>query len=179
MNQITRVLRTREGGAVKRVHTIPWIGDYTVSQHTYGMLMLLDVLYPRTPGFAIIQRILWHDVHERWTGDVPAGLRFFKPEVRENFKHAEAEVQVKFKFPLETTSYNDKLWIRALDQLEFLLSCYDQRALGNQNVEQYIKDVREWFKDNNNVPEPVLDFVDNFKWSRTNQRTEEGQKLGY
>lgn len=187
MSITTQVLRTREGGNVRRCHTVPWIGHYDVAQHTFGMLMLLDLLYqkPDPLGGAsynyveLQQYILWHDVHERWTGDVPAGLRFFKPDIRKTFKLAEKEVQEKFEFPMLELDPEEKDWIRALDQLEFLLSCYDQKALGNQNVDQYIRDVEEWFVDNENVPKPVATFVRNFKWERTNQRTEEGQKLAY
>jgi len=147
MNITTQVLRAREGGAVKRVHTIPWIGEYNVAQHTFGMLVLLDLLYDEHkihdddwPYIQLTQHILWHDVAERWTGDAPGGLRYFDEDIRKNFKLAEKEVIEKFNFPLkELPDWNsDKAWVRSLDQLEFWLACHDQRALGNKNVEPYI-----------------------------------------
>lgn len=178
MNIITQVLRAREGGAVKRVHTIPWIGEHNVAQHTFGMLMLLDLLYTK-PGphdgtvhnyIELQQHILWHDVPERWTGDAPGGLRYFDEDVRKNFKLAEKEVIEKFNFPTVELDEDDQAWVRSLDQLEFWLSCYDQKALGNKNVEPYITDVDAWFRKNcKEIPEPVLAFWLDFRWERTSQ----------
>lgn len=169
MNISTQVLRAREGGAVKRVHTIPWIGEYTVAQHTFGMLMLLDLLHPAIAS-RIVKYILWHDIAERWTGDAPGGLRYFDEDVRKNFKLAEKEVIEKFEFPTVALDEDGKAWVRSLDQLEFWLACHDQEAMGNQNVLPYIKAVDDWFHENcKEIPKPIYMFWIGFKWERTSQ----------
>jgi 5'-deoxynucleotidase YfbR-like HD superfamily hydrolase len=178
-NLVTQALRAREGGATRRCHTIPWIGHYDVAQHTFNMLTLLDLLAPDDVNdFQVIRHVLWHDVHERWTGDVPAGLRYFHPDVRKNFKLAKREVNERFGFPDDLREDGEaRAWVRALDQLEFYLACQDQKALGNRNVDPYLRGVEEWFDEAEGIPDQVVCFFREFRWERTSQRLSRSSTL--
>lgn len=132
------------------------------------MLVLLDLFNPKlfTPDDALIAKhILYHDIHERHTGDVPNGLRAFPPEVRENFKKAEAVVNKKFGFDVPELSPVGQMWVTALDNLEFYLSCQDQLALGNRNMVPYLCASEEWFA-TEDVPEEVKEFIKKYRWKR-------------
>lgn len=180
-----RVLRAREGGAVKRCHTMPWIGHYDVAQHTFNMLTLLDILFwqPASRSLAgvsvedriryltMIRSILWHDAHERWTGDVPYGLRHFDPEVRKNFLKAAASINNKLDLPDPALYADESRWVRSLDQLEFFLSCHDQLNLGNESARCYTQDSKKWLL--SEAVEPVREFVEKFVWQRTPQSVED------
>lgn len=169
---VTKVLRAREAGAVKRLHTLPIIGEYNIAHHCYGMLVLLDLLWKNRNGeardyIALQRHILYHDTHERYTGDVPNGLRHLETSYSGYFYEIQEQVDEKLGYisnQLSTHQYN---WFKSIDRLEFLLTCYDQRALGNQNIEPCIEYEERWFATSDIVPSEVRKFVADFEWRRT------------
>ena len=180
----TKVLRAREAGAVKRLHTLPVVGHYDIAQHCYGMLVLFDVLCPMmkeedmTYGdyeeeldwrMGLVTHILYHDTHERFTGDVPNGLRHLDKVSSSagHFRELQEVVDNKLGYIQGDLSPHQYNWFKSLDRLEFLLTCYDQRALGNKNIEPCIAYEEKWFATSEIVPSEVRKFVADFEWRRT------------
>lgn len=134
--QIIRTLR--EGSHVRRCHTVPHHGEYTVGKHSYDALNILLVLHP-APTIELIKAVAWHDQGERWVGDTPSpALRFFQ-DLNMAYKAAEEEsfrTATGFDI-LPTLSRADANWLAAVDALELLFWVQEQLAMGNQHVAQY------------------------------------------
>lgn len=143
-NVISRVLATREGGAVRRCHTRRVLAQQSVAEHQYNALSLLLLLYPGTPPAALIKAVLWHDVGERWTGDVYGPFKSRCPVLGEQIdRHADARLS-GFGLLQELTPL-DRAWLDGVDLLEFLMWALDEQALGNTNFERDIHRVRTEF----------------------------------
>jgi 5'-deoxynucleotidase YfbR-like HD superfamily hydrolase len=133
-DQLIQVMR--EAGAVERCHTLPHHGSYTVGQHCYDALSLLLLLHP-DPSLALIKATLWHDFPERWTGDVPAVIKWRDPNLHNALERAEGRILAETfgtLHPWAELSFSDRCWIKAVDALELFLWCGDQLRLGNENA---------------------------------------------
>lgn len=163
---IKKVLRLREAGKVERCHTLPIAGrhGYTVGQHVYDMLALLVVLHP-SPSPQLFRAVVYHDAHERWTGDIPGALKYLTPELARYMDEQKGRIDklVGYDVPL---SPEDAKWLKALDRIEFWLWCEDQVALGNKHVEGRLDAVIHQLHDTP-MPDSCRDFMIEFDWHRT------------
>jgi 5'-deoxynucleotidase YfbR-like HD superfamily hydrolase len=140
------------------------------------MLTLLDLFARRNSLILndkdyrdLQQHILYHDTHERFTGDVPNGLRHLDKVSSSagHFRELQEAVDNKLGYIQGDLSPHQYNWFKSLDRLEFLLTCYDQRALGNKNIEPCIAYEEKWFATSEIVPSEVRKFVADFEWRRT------------
>lgn len=121
----------REGGMVKRYHTVPTIGQQTVAEHSFFLCLILTQIY--TPSAELLRAALYHDLPEMETGDVPATTKWRYPKLAEELEIAEMEFIRRNKLEVNLT---DEEW-RALkwaDMLELVMYCVDQIKLGNTNM---------------------------------------------
>lgn len=173
-----------EGGRTERFHATPHHLPYSVAQHSWGMAALLEAFWPDAPA-RLLKACLFHDVAERWTGDMPApGKWWLCPEANAHLKAAEAQItrqlQVDYERGLDGELTN---WLKALDLLELLLFCMDELHMGNMNVKQTVRTCREHLLEKW-VPQEIQAFVTNLNWERCDDfaghqsATDEGQKLG-
>jgi hypothetical protein len=116
---------TREGGAVERCHVVRHSALYDNAQHTYGALNLLLLLHPE-PSLRLIKAVQWHDVPERWTGDVPATAKWMCPVLREALALIEEPIMRRFGLHQELTE-EDKAWLLGVDVLELWLWCREHQ----------------------------------------------------
>lgn len=164
--RITKVLRARQAGSVKRCHTTPHMGEYKVSEHTCQMLLLLDILAPKAPQ-RLWRAVLYHDLHEFYTGDIPGSVGKIDPELRQAFQSAGEIFSEYFGWAVEDLSEEEQRWLKAIDKLELLLWCHDELNMGNDNVNPMLTHTQEWFTDNKEtVPYTVRSFVNNYQWRR-------------
>lgn len=129
---LVRLAATREGGAVRRCHIVPHHGQYNVAQHTYGAVSLLLLLHPE-PSVDLIKAVQWHDVGERWLGDMPAPAKWENPALGEVYEAAEEEILDRLGLMPDLTE-EDRRWLKAVDTLELWLWCREEEALGNERV---------------------------------------------
>ena len=134
MDSITKIKAIREGGSVKRCHIMPIINEYDVAQHSYNVLSLLLVLNPNMSA-NLTKAALWHDVAERWLGDVPATAKWTYPSFAHPYEAAEDTVLEALSLKPEITE-DEKRWLKGADMLELWMFCIDQLNLGNRNVMQ-------------------------------------------
>lgn len=134
---IDEINRSRASGAVKRCHTFPTIGEYTVGQHSYDALGLLLLLHPDASG-NLIRAVLWHDAGERRLGDLPATAKWRHEGLGQVYGEAEMEV-LREEHPtafraLVALTREEYGWLRTVDALELVMWCDDQLWLGNQHA---------------------------------------------
>lgn len=160
-----KILHLREAGNVLRFHPLPYLGaGNTVGKHSFDMLVLLDRLHP-DPPLRLYRAVLYHDLHERWTGDVPAPIRHNFPDLKRAHNDAVADLQKRMKIPAVDLTDDERRWLKALDVLEVWLWYQDQLAFGNRHVERAERDAKYWL-DWCDVRE-VRVFVREFRWERT------------
>lgn len=171
MSKVERLLMFREAGNVERAHCIPHHRSYTNGKHTYDMLLLLDVLYPGVPRLELVRAILYHDTHERWTGDIPGPVRTRLPDLYRSKVRAVDKIEERLRLPgVNDLTADETRWLVSLDSLEFLLWCEDQMAMGNANVGPSHDGTRRWFAKNmDTLPDEIRKFVLSFHWKRTSE----------
>lgn len=170
LKNIHWVRAIREGGSTERTHTTPHHGSYSVAEHSWGVATLLAILHPN-PSSDLILAGMWHDVHERWTGDMPAPIKWClgnitKDEIKRLEDSIESSLGIKFDLPAE-----DRKWLKACDMLEFWLWSMDQQALGNVNANEGKANAEHWFTTHgDDVPNTVQDFMVHYNWRRTSDK---------
>lgn len=165
---IQRVQAMREGGHVMRAHTMPYHGEYTVASHSWQIVTLLLLLHPK-PSLQLLRAAHFHDVPERWTGDSPATAKWTFPGLKEALDGAEEHVAQRFGLDLELNE-EDHAWLKAVDILELYMWTLDQEALGNRHVASIERNCLRWFDENARyLPGPVVEFLQEYRWSRTDE----------
>lgn len=135
-----------------------------MAQHSFHMLLLLDELHP-DPPLSLYRAIIHHDLPERWIGDSPAAIKQMFPDLAAALKAAENIIIERAG--LEKIDTDDP-WMKALDNLEFLLWCDDQAALGNVLVKDKRQEVEDWILDHyDDLPGEIKEFYKEYRWERT------------
>ena len=165
MHNDQRIRAFREAGNIQRAHTIPHRGSYTNAEHQYNVLSLLLVLHPN-PSPELMKAALWHDVGERWTGDVPGSIKYVLPDVRFQMDELEEEFKERLGVPVNL-SHEDKQWLRACDKIELWLWACDEAAMGNRNAEDLRNCIQQDFQlQRVRLPAPCAEFVRGYIWMR-------------
>ena len=129
----TRVKAIREAAFVSRCHAKTLFREYSVGHHSFNMMALLSILHPE-PSAELYRAILWHDVAERWTGDIPTPLKRQFPEIKEKLMVFESKLIGQLTKPFEL-KHEEKLWLKAVDMLDLWLWAREEVALGNKSME--------------------------------------------
>ena len=170
MNKQTLAKAVREAGAIRRVHTMPHHGTYSNAEHSYNVLSLLFVLYPGTPSPELIRSTLWHDVAERWTGDMPGPMKYVSQVLADHVEHIEERCLMAMGLGPSLTD-EEETWLTALDKIELWLWSADQIAMGNQNAVEIQRTLYDLFMSGAiPLPKECLEFVREFRWSRLSDK---------
>ena len=170
MNKIKKVLAIREGGQTQRCHTMLYHGAYNVAIHSYNAVSLLLQLYPTAPSIALIRAVMWHDVPERWTGDVPTPAKMACPELRVVLDGLEKRILTSLGIGELFTSLSghERNWLNAVDLLELYIWACEQVAIGNTTAKDMVKQILQIFEERkDNTPLEVQHFVDNFIYTKS------------
>lgn len=154
----------REASRVERSHTTPHHGSYTVGQHSFDMLTLLIALYPDCRK-ELMLAVMFHDLPERWTGDIPHPAKQSDGEFGKRLAKIEARVAKSLGMDVSLDE-NERFWLKGLDVVEYMLWCKDQLAMGNMNLSRNLTAVNDWLS-TNRIPIPLAEFVLDHKWTRT------------
>lgn len=165
--RVSRLLR--EAGNVERCHVIPHLGSYTVGKHSYDALSLLLVLYPHPgPSQVLIKAMLWHDVPERWTGDLPAPVKWASGELAKSLQGIENRCYKAACIPMNELDPAERQWLDAVDKIELLLWAKEQLFLGNGNAATVIGCLARYFQDNEaRMPKECVEFLKQHQHTRT------------
>lgn len=163
------ILALREAGHVKRGHNLRFTGYYDVAQHSWQATMLLYCLHP-DPSPNLIKAVMFHDVGERYVGDLPAPAKWASEALAEI--HGELELRAMKSLGVEIELTDEEAhWAKAVDLLELYLWSQDQMAFGNQHITQCFDKLRKWFAINmDKLPRQVAAFLDTHIWMRTNEQ---------
>lgn len=126
MNNAIRVQATREAGAVQRFHVARHTHNYDVAQHTFGAVNLLLILHPN-PSIELVRAVMWHDVAERWTGDIPATAKWMSEELKAGSDRLEARILGHLGLEQKLNEEEER-WLKAVDTLDAWLWCRENSS---------------------------------------------------
>lgn len=122
----------RAGGAVRRFHTIPMIGEQTVAAHSWGVIIQLFEICE--PSVNLLRAAAYHDVAECFTGDIPAHAKWGSVELKEACKTLEREVEAKNGIAVKLCD-DEYAMLKFADILDGIYTCSEQRMLGNRHLD--------------------------------------------
>ena len=167
MNLDERLRAQREGGAVLRCHTTPHHGHYDNAQHSFNMLVLLHGLFPAARP-EVAKAIVYHDLAERYTGDLPAPMLLENNALRAELNQVQERWEREMGLVIDL-NHEDWLLMKAIDKLEHWLWCHDQLGMGNRCVETHIVKLDEIFTQmaaTGKLPEEIEEFRARYHWRR-------------
>lgn len=154
----------REAGRVERCAHMPHHGSYTNGQHAYDMQTLVLMLWPEVTR-ALMIAIVAHNVHERYTGNIPEAFRRSDGEFAKRLAVVEAKVMKRIGTAVTLTE-QESCWLRGLDHAVQFMWATEQIALGNKNAAALLGQTGAWFKINA-IPIPLKEFIETYQWTRT------------
>lgn len=121
-----------EGGAIARYHMKPTIKVQNIGQHSWRMAAALQVLWPDARA-ELIRAVLFHDVSERVTGDLPSPVKWHNPALRIELNKitTEEETRLGIRFALVP---EEQSVLRFLDLYEGCMFCCDEMEMGNRRM---------------------------------------------
>jgi len=151
------ILKERlKGGHVTRYHTVPEIADgQDVASHTWRAMVILLAIWPQVERETILD-LLYHDVPEGFTGDIPATTKWAFPKLASELSKAEDVVNHRLNITNSITK-EEKEKVKVADMLELVLHCFRQMEMGNQRaftifmngvvyLQDNFKDLKDWKK---------------------------------
>ena len=168
MKLTDRIRAVREAGMVERCHTVPHVRPYDVARHTWGVCCLLRLLWPNESH--LVDFALFHDVPERWTGDVPSTVLARHRTVRDCLNEMDLSISRRLKLPSEhNLDTPDLAKLKAADRLELWLWTYEEEALGNRMVLGVRKQLDKLFEESLSFPDEARQLWNEFRregWRR-------------
>lgn len=164
-SELHRVLLAIEGGRVERCHCFPTNSRPTVGQHTFGAVSMLLILCP-DPTINMIKALQFHDMGERFLGDLPSPAKKKCPELKEVYEKEEGSILIKYGM-LPILDDREKSWVHAMDLMEFLMFIKHELNLGNSYAQQRFNRICAYIE-KTEMPLPVVDFyVNNLRLHQT------------
>lgn len=146
MNLLERVVRIRTGGTVERCHGIVHQGGYSNAVHTWGVLVLLYVLYPEDYA-RLSPAVLFHDVPEAWVGDIPASTKSWNKTVKLEVDRMERAIFEWLALPVDADlAPEDAAKVKACDSLELYLWAHEQVHGGNLHARCLIRELDAFYE---------------------------------
>jgi 5'-deoxynucleotidase YfbR-like HD superfamily hydrolase len=121
------------GGNVKRHHNYPILDRQSVAEHTWRMIVIYDRLWPNELTIETLRKILYHDVSEYKTGDVPANTKWRSPELANELARLQREDDDRLGISIQVSDEEFNR-VKFCDRLELMIFALEQRRLGNRNV---------------------------------------------
>lgn len=133
MNHFDHAVLMREAAAVKRYHTRRTLRQQTVGEHSFGAIQLLHQVYPEARK-EVLLAMVYHDLPELVTGDVPAPVKRQSPKLAELLNAAEKQTgPLHQDFDL---SMFEEAVCKWCDLMELVLWCLEEVRLGNQYAKE-------------------------------------------
>jgi Predicted hydrolases of HD superfamily len=121
----------RNGGGVRRYHTHRVVCEDTVASHSWGVAVLVDMLYGGSAPAQVLRAALYHDVAEHVFGDIPSpAKRLFN---NEELRQREDQLMRDNGMFTILTDW-ERFVMKLADMLDGLTYCVEERERGNTTL---------------------------------------------
>lgn len=129
-----------QGGNVKRYHTFPTLKEQTNAAHSWGVAVLVALLFESHCTAELLKAALWHDVAEIRTGDIPRPVKNASPEVARVVKKLEYKTLEQFNLVVDLSPDEERI-LQVCDKIESLIFLVHEWNLGNRYAKDRAEDV--------------------------------------
>jgi 5'-deoxynucleotidase YfbR-like HD superfamily hydrolase len=148
-------------GSTRRYHTVCGL-EQDVAAHSWGVAIILTRLHPN-PSMNLIKAALYHDCAEKYTGDLPATIKWANPQLKKEMliveETWERELGIEIKLNEE-----DARWLKVADMLELILFCERAGMMGNQYALEIKERGLQYLRDMRPLPKEVIIFLQSQDW---------------
>ena len=128
----------REGLNVLRYHTRTRIRPETNGHHSANVAALCLALEPECSKEVLVRAIM-HDVPEAYTGDIPYPFKAESSKVKASLQQAEMVYIDQIGLPHPDITQSEEMLLKTADMLDLVLSCGEERAMGNTTLDEVIE----------------------------------------
>ena len=131
------------GGLTKRYHTVDTVGTQNVAEHSFGVAMLMILMYDYE-GMTATPHALMHDLAEAQIGDISSPVKRAMPELKEFLDKAEENAFLEVGILLAKLSPRQKRMLKMADNMEGMLFCCRERYKGNKNIIEVYENFKKY-----------------------------------
>lgn len=132
-----------QSGHVMRFHTRRTLHPQNVAAHSANVALIAYALSGGRPSTELLLAALTHDMEERWTGDVPAPVKWASPALDAELDRLGAQWRQEHTgletFPL---TEEERRVLKAADYIDGAMFCYYEMQSGSRvlraTLERYI-----------------------------------------
>jgi 5'-deoxynucleotidase YfbR-like HD superfamily hydrolase len=128
-------LDTRLAGQLRRYHTWPIMGQQTTAEHSW-QIMRIYLSVVEVPDAHMVRHIMFHDIGEHYTGDIPYPVKKDNPILKEHMDFLEHKSycdQLSYWGAFQQTRLNEeeKKLFKQIELIEMAEFGMDQMNLGS------------------------------------------------
>jgi len=127
----------RVAARTKRCHTKSVIHQQGVGEHTFNALVILDAVYPDADK-NVWRAMLYHDLPEAVTGDVPAPAKWDNPKLEEALREVEEDIHLDYQTKT-FLSEEEHRYVKFADIMELVFYGIEEYMMGNRGVEDMVR----------------------------------------
>lgn len=135
----------RCAGSVKRYHTWPTITTQTVADHTFHVMRIFYECFPGHVGAVTMHHILYHDMAEIKTGDLPYPIKRDNPTLKAELDVIDNEWYCEMNIVMPRLSVDEKRCVKMADMLEMMEFAVHEMCLGNKFAEPIWIRLLDWY----------------------------------
>jgi len=124
----------RDANMVKRYHTEVMLKEETVGHHCANVactvIYMYHHVYKQLPPGSLLTYIALHDVEELETGDLPAPVKWHRPELKEKLNLAAEQVRQGMDLPVISLSAYQKNVAKFADLFDVMCKFMEERRMG-------------------------------------------------
>jgi len=122
-------------GDTVRFHTVGGITKHNVADHSWGVAVLLQSLWPECSKNALL-RALYHDCAETVTGDVPFTVKQDNPTIKQSLEALESKWEHEYGLYEDMkVSKKEERQVKVCDCLQGMYYCLKRRLAGEYEAE--------------------------------------------
>lgn len=122
---------TRYAGLIQRYHMWPVLRRQTVAEHTWHLMRIYRELFG-TPPVNVWEYILYHDVDEMGTGDVPYQVKRSNPQLADLLREAGERWMDRVGLPHTLLAEAQREKVKLADLIEMAEYGVDEYMSGNR-----------------------------------------------
>lgn len=116
---------------IRRYHTIPVIHQETVGEHSHRLGTLYLQLFGR-PRAEVLEYILYHDLGELSSGDLPFNAKRDAPGIKDYMDKAETAGRRRMNIKMPELTSEELARVKLCDMLQMLEFARIEMTMGNQ-----------------------------------------------
>ena len=130
-------LDTRLAGQVRRYHTWPIVKEQSIAEHCWQLMRIYLSIVDKIDAH-MIRHIIFHDIGEHYTGDIPYPVKRNNPRLKEEMdfleiKSQNAQMEFWDSFKQVALSAEDRKLFKHIELIEMAEFGLDQMNLGNSH----------------------------------------------